>query len=137
MIDSYKKENTKQIIKNRGKLSKDEEFIEELLEREKQESVVRNQFYLNEDKEFIKNKTRLRESLVDELMFSDLPAEQIMATHVKEPVKSAAEPIVPKLSAPKTQTKVFSTGITIGKGFQRFRARCQTNRRRAIRIHSA
>ena len=112
-IDSYKKENAKQIIKNRGKLSKDEELIEELLEQEKQESHLRNNFYLNADKELIRNKTRLRESLVDELMFSDLPADQIMATHVKEPVKSS-EPIVSNV--PKTRAQVFSTGITIGKG---------------------
>jgi CDK-activating kinase assembly factor MAT1 len=118
-LETYKTENQNQIIKNRGKLSKDEELIEELLEQEKQESILRNQYFLNEDKEMIKNKTRLRESLVDELMFSDLPAQQILATHVTEQRLQSTSGEVTKGAdiksiAPKVQ--MFSTGITIGKG---------------------
>ena len=115
-IDAYKKENAKQIIKNRGKLSKDQELIEELIEQERQEKELRNQYFLNEDKEQIKSKARLREDLVDELMFSDLPAHQIMASMAKESIEKSKNADIAVPSIPRSKAKVFSTGITIGKG---------------------
>lgn len=115
-IDAYKKENAKQIVKNRGKLSRDQELIEELIEQEKQEKELRNNYFFNEDKELIKSKTRLRENLVDELMFSDLPADQIVASMANASNEKSKAADLPMPSVARTQTKVFSTGITIGKG---------------------
>jgi len=105
-------------------LSKDEELIEELLEQEKEESTVRNQYFKNEERETTKAKTRLHEQLVDELMFSDLPAHQILATHAnqqkKQQQKNPNEEINAALNKSShrlaQQAKVFSTGIKLGKG---------------------
>jgi CDK-activating kinase assembly factor MAT1 len=122
LIESYKKENANLIIRNRGKLSKDEELIEELLEHEKEDSIVKNQYFINEEKEAKKTKTRLHEELVDELMFSDLPAHQILATHAIEhkqqliPKEVINTSLKTSSDRQQTQTKVFSTGIRLGKG---------------------
>ncbi|XP_054159822.1 CDK-activating kinase assembly factor MAT1-like [Oppia nitens] len=119
LIDNYKKENATQIIKSRSRLSKDEELIEELLEQERQQTLLRTQLIISENKESAKSKVKLRESLADELMFSDASAQQILANHNNEMKVQSSEMTknmdVLSLTA-KQQTKAFSTGILVGKG---------------------
>ncbi|GAB1608418.1 CDK-activating kinase assembly factor MAT1-like [Argonauta hians] len=105
-IENYRKDNKEQIIKNRSKLSQDEEYLDMLLDEEIQNTEKRMKETLqNEQKE--KNlKKKNKELLLDELMASDLPAQYIMATH--------KELVEPTTAVPKAPTTQFSTGIRIG-----------------------
>ncbi|XP_074644070.1 CDK-activating kinase assembly factor MAT1-like [Tubulanus polymorphus] len=104
-IEQYKKENRDFIKKNKVKISKDEEYLDSLIEQEKLTSQNRRLQILEEER-LLKNKKMKKEALIDELMFSDLPAESILATH-----KAAA--IDSKDSIP-VHTE-FSTGIKVGQ----------------------
>jgi len=121
-IETYKKENAIIIERNKGKLTKDQLFIEELLEQEKEREMIGNQLFIEEDLKTVKTKNKLHEALVDELMFSDLPAHQILATHTTEMrERLKQQPIADQVShklqkVNKNETKMFSTGIKLGKG---------------------
>ncbi|KAF8794299.1 CDK-activating kinase assembly factor MAT1-like [Argiope bruennichi] len=104
-IEQYKKENKTQIMKNKGKLSKEEEELEELLEYEKMESEARKQQVIEEELELEKQKRKKKEALIDDLMFSNKSAKDIIASHT---VKN--EEIKPKQTPLKRQT-AFSTGL--------------------------
>ncbi|XP_041353675.1 CDK-activating kinase assembly factor MAT1-like [Gigantopelta aegis] len=109
MIDQYKKENKEQIKKNLSKLSKDEEYLEMLIEQEREESVHRKQIAVTEQKLEVSAKKRNKKALIDELMFSDLPADAILASH-----RDTTTAIEVESSIPKDKAMHFSTGIKIG-----------------------
>lgn len=107
-IDQYRKENQEIIKKNRSKLSKDEQYLEMLIDQEQQEHDNYYKTLINEELEAKKAKVKNKEALINELMFSDLPAEHILASHKRE---MAEEELIKKTKP----TAVFSTGIKIGK----------------------
>ncbi|XP_078000953.1 CDK-activating kinase assembly factor MAT1-like [Glandiceps talaboti] len=110
-VEDYKKSNREQIMKNKGKISKDEAYLEALIEQEKQEEEEKKQRYKILETEEQNMKKRNKESLIDDLMFSDMKAEDILASHaakVKQQSLSLPESNIPK---PATQ---FSTGIRVG-----------------------
>ena len=79
-IEKYKKANEDSI--GRGKKSKDEQELEDLIEEEKElESLRRNRSLFAENEELNRAKAKQKEALVDELMFSDRRAEDIVAMH--------------------------------------------------------
>lgn len=81
-IEQYKRENSESISRNRGKKSKDEEELEDLIEEEKElESLRRNRSLFAENEELNRAKAKQKEALVDELMYSDGRAEDIVAMH--------------------------------------------------------
>ncbi|XP_046568322.1 CDK-activating kinase assembly factor MAT1-like isoform X1 [Haliotis rubra] len=107
MIEQYRKDNKDQIKKNLSKMSKDQEYLDQLIEQEKHDTAVRKQMIEEEaarDKAF---KKKNKAALIDELMFSDLSATDIVATH-RECVNQLEA--ASRASAPTT----FSTGIKIG-----------------------
>ncbi|RWS28863.1 CDK-activating kinase assembly factor MAT1-like protein [Leptotrombidium deliense] len=117
-VEQYKKENQEQIMKNRAKISKDTELIEELLEKETAYSSWRMKVVANEDTESSKAKIRRKEELVDDLMYSDAPASQILMNHERK-IKSQESDQQPKQMPPKPAS-YFSTGIKVGKGSNTF-----------------
>lgn len=107
MIDQYKKENKELIKKNQSKLSQDEEYLEHLIEQEKHDAAVRRQLMTEEEQREKALKRRHKDALIDELMFSDTPAEDIVATHKKTSAIKEEEVKVPSAGT------TFSTGIRI------------------------
>ncbi|KAK7103345.1 CDK-activating kinase assembly factor MAT1-like [Littorina saxatilis] len=119
MIEQYKKENKEFIKKNQSKLSRDEEYLEELIDMEKQEAASRKQTTMEEETREKALKRKHKDALIDELMFSDMPANAIMATHKQTSVvtKKEEETRPPPSAAPTfstgmrfTQQSVFNTG---------------------------
>ncbi|XP_067681937.1 CDK-activating kinase assembly factor MAT1-like [Haliotis asinina] len=107
MIEQYRKDNKDQIKKNLSKMSKDQEYLDQLIEQEKHDTAVRKQMMEEEaarDKAF---KKKNKAALIDELMFSDMSATDIVATH-RECVNQLEA--ASRAAAPTT----FSTGIKIG-----------------------
>ncbi|KAK3584577.1 hypothetical protein CHS0354_040278 [Potamilus streckersoni] len=108
-IESYKKDNKDLIKKNKSKLSKDEEYLEMLIQQEKHESEVQRQL-LQEDEARQKNiKLKNKEALIDELMFSEMAAADIMASHRELTKVTDTSSTLPKKAATE-----FSTGIKLG-----------------------
>ncbi|XP_074596139.1 CDK-activating kinase assembly factor [Brevipalpus obovatus] len=117
-IEQYKKENSETIVKNRSKISRDEEEIESLLEFERERDRWRTHTIEKEALEVKKAKARSKEALVDELICSNLPASEILANHLDERMSietKQAEPPKPPPIRPPVQA-IFSTGIKVGKG---------------------
>nr|CAG4644234.1 EOG090X0BPM [Lepidurus arcticus] len=116
-IEQYKKDNKDVIQRNRSKQSQDDIELEELLELEKLEGKERLKYYVNQENEERKKKLKAKEALIDELMFSDVDAKSILATHAQ--ALSKDQPLAK--TEPKPLSTQFSTGIRIGvKGFQNF-----------------
>lgn len=108
MVDQYKKENKESIQKNRSKLSRDEEYLEQLIAEEEKEAKMRHEVDLIEEMNEKNKKKKNKEALIDELMFSDLPASAILAEHnISTAHQKTAE------SAKQTVSK-FSSGATFG-----------------------
>lgn len=106
-VEQYKKDNKAQIQKAKLKPSKEEEYLEEVLELEQQEAELRREQLAELEREARREKIKQKESLIDDLMFSDLPANRILASHGnKLKAAVAAKPLPPKPPA-----AVFSTGI--------------------------
>ncbi|XP_035231476.1 CDK-activating kinase assembly factor MAT1-like [Stegodyphus dumicola] len=103
-IDQYKKENKTQIMKNKGKLSKEEEELEELLEYEKLESEARKMQVMEEELQLEKEKRKKKEALIDDLMFSDKSAKDIIASHSLKNKE-------PKFKNIPIRKNKFSTGV--------------------------
>ncbi|XP_030760192.1 CDK-activating kinase assembly factor MAT1 [Sitophilus oryzae] len=113
-IEQYKKENKDQIQKSKGRLGKDEFELEELLELEKQMNEARKQEILLEESQAKKKKVQRKEALIDELMFSNTDAKNIVQSFAQQ-AKEEQEEEAKK--PPQKKTK-FSTGIEFGRKSQ-------------------
>lgn len=91
-IEQYKKENKTLIMKNKSKLSKEEEELEEFLEHEKIESEARKLQVIQEELELEKEKRKKKEALIDDLMFSDMSAKDIIASHTAKNEETKLKP---------------------------------------------
>lgn len=111
-IEQYKKDNREQIQKNKGRLGRDEYELEELLELEKQLGESRRQEILMEETEAKKKRIQRKEALIDELMFSNTDAKNIVETFAQQ-AKEEKEEEAKKPPPPKI-TK-FSSGIEFGR----------------------
>ncbi|XP_015790749.1 CDK-activating kinase assembly factor MAT1 [Tetranychus urticae] len=114
-IEQYRKENSDVIARNRGKLSENDEELEELLAEER-EDKLEAQVIRQHEIDLTKTKKKAAEDLVDDLMYSDLPANQILAKHANEKMqleqRITAEVTKPPIRRPPA---TFSTGIKVGK----------------------
>lgn len=110
-IENYRKDNKDLIMKNRSKVSHDEEYLSRLLEEETHNAEQRLQETLEEERKVKNLKKKNKELLLDELMCSDLPAHMILATH-KELTQSISKDS--QTSTTKAPATKFSTGIKIG-----------------------
>lgn len=110
-IEQYKKDNREQIQKNKGRLGREEYELEELLEIENQINEARKQEIFMENSEAKKKRIQRKEALIDELMFSNTDAKNILETfaqQAKEENEEAKKPL------PLKVTK-FSSGIEFGR----------------------
>lgn len=108
MIEQYKKENKDLIKKNQSKMTRDEEYLEHLIEQEQHEAAMRRQLVTEEEQREKTLKRRNKDALIDELMFSDMPAHKILATHKQTTAVKEEE-----VKAAHTTATTFSTGIRI------------------------
>ncbi|KAJ8925567.1 hypothetical protein NQ315_009407 [Exocentrus adspersus] len=113
-IEQYKRDNKEQILKSKGKLGRDEYELEELLELEKQMEEARKLEIQIEEVESKKKKIREKEALIDELMFSNADAKNIIDTFAQQ-VQQEKEEKSKQVPAKATQ---FSTGIQFGRQTQ-------------------
>ncbi|XP_064621551.1 CDK-activating kinase assembly factor MAT1-like [Lineus longissimus] len=114
-IEQYKKENWEQIKKSKSKMSKDEEYLEYLIDVEKQTSEVRKHQLIEEETKQKNVKKQRKQAIIDDLMFSDLPADLILAQHK---VKEETEPEI--TSIPRQAFTKFSTGVKLGHRNEEF-----------------
>lgn len=114
-IEQYKKDNKEQIMKNRGKLSRDEYELEETLEMEKHLEESRKQEIRLEEIEAKKKKIRDKEALIDELMFSNANAKSIVNMFAQNIQETKDEEVKQAVASKITQ---FSTGIQFGRQSQ-------------------
>lgn len=77
-IEQYKKDNKDTIQRNKNKLGKDEYELEEILEIEKQQEEQRRAEIRMEEVKTKQKKIRDKEALIDELMFSNVNAKNIV-----------------------------------------------------------
>ncbi|XP_061174780.1 CDK-activating kinase assembly factor MAT1-like [Saccostrea echinata] len=108
MVEQYKRDNKDQISKGRNKKSKDEEYLESLIEQEQDENVRKRKLIIEEEQRQKDTKKRHKEALLDELMFSDRSAMDILSEHKTDLDKEN------ELRAPVMPTTKFSTGIKLG-----------------------
>jgi len=80
-IEKYKKDNGNLIRKNNLKLGKEEADLISLVEADREESETRKKKFLEEDNEEIQNKKKEKEALIDELISSNKPIEEIISAH--------------------------------------------------------
>ncbi|XP_066281217.1 CDK-activating kinase assembly factor MAT1-like [Branchiostoma lanceolatum] len=107
-VEEYQKSNKSNIQRNRSKLSKDDELMEQLIEEEQAYLQHSRHELVQQEKREKQRKMRQREELLDNLEFSDLPAGLVLASHT-----ARQEEEIEKKPA---QTIKFSTGIRIGGG---------------------
>uniref|UniRef100_A0A1Y1MRU0 CDK-activating kinase assembly factor MAT1 n=1 Tax=Photinus pyralis TaxID=7054 RepID=A0A1Y1MRU0_PHOPY len=109
-IEDYKKSNREQIMKSKNKMSREEYELEELLEIEKQSELSRRNEIKLEEMKTKKKKLREKEALIDELMFSNANAQNIVETFTQQ-VKEFKE----VETKPASKVTQFSTGIQFGR----------------------
>ncbi|KAG5868986.1 hypothetical protein JTB14_025265 [Gonioctena quinquepunctata] len=110
-IEQYKRDNREQIVKSKGRMGREEYELEELLEIEKQMEEARKKELQMEELEAKKKKIREKEALIDELMFSNADAKNIVNTFAQQ-VQQAKEEEVKK---PVQRATQFSSGIQFGR----------------------
>uniref|UniRef100_A0A2A4J761 CDK-activating kinase assembly factor MAT1 n=1 Tax=Heliothis virescens TaxID=7102 RepID=A0A2A4J761_HELVI len=105
-IEQYKKDNKEIIMKNKAKIGREEVELEEILEIEKQMEELRRAEINRLEQEAKKQKIREKEALIDELMFAEGDAKDILNTFAMNKANKQEEvlPAVPKVTQ-------FSTGV--------------------------
>ncbi|XP_074677021.1 CDK-activating kinase assembly factor MAT1 isoform X3 [Strix aluco] len=110
-MELYQKDNKEVIQKNKIKLTREQEELEEALEVERQENEQRRLFIQKEEQlqQMIKRKNK--QALLDDLESSSLPASLLLAQH-----KDRSTHLEMQLEKPKPVKPVtFSTGIKMGQ----------------------
>jgi len=80
-VEAYKKENDKQIKKNNSKLNQEEALLKASLELEKQGIEERRKKLLESERDIVKQKKKEKESLINDLIYANVPAEEVIARH--------------------------------------------------------
>jgi len=109
MIDQYKKDNKEQIRKNHSKMSKDDVLLDKLIEEEQHNATLRKMVDLEQVKREKAAKKKNQQSLIDDLMFSERSAQDIINSH-KQSIQEEKEEEMEARA-----TTAFSTGIRIGQ----------------------
>ncbi|XP_064148630.1 CDK-activating kinase assembly factor MAT1 isoform X5 [Loxodonta africana] len=106
-MEIYQKENKDVIQKNKLKLTREQEELEEALEVERQENEQRRLFIQKEEQlqQILKRKNK--QTFLDELESSDLPVALLLAQHKDRSTQLEMQLEKPKPIKPVT----FSTGI--------------------------
>jgi len=80
-VEQYRKENEKTIKRNNSKMSQEEACIKACLEQEKQSIEDRRLKVIENDRDIIKQKKKDKESLINDLIYANAPAEEVIARH--------------------------------------------------------
>lgn len=110
-IEQYKRENRDLIIKNKTKLGKRENELQEILEMERFEQEARRVELAKQEVAFKEKKMMQKEALLDELMASEGDARNILETYATH-LKATKEEETQALVMPKATQ--FSTGVKFG-----------------------
>uniref|UniRef100_A0A3Q2XP41 CDK-activating kinase assembly factor MAT1 n=1 Tax=Hippocampus comes TaxID=109280 RepID=A0A3Q2XP41_HIPCM len=113
-MEQYQRENREIIQKNKAKLTREQEELEELLLLEQQGNEQRRLDVLQEEQRQLLAKKKNKQALLDELEKSQLPAYLLLAKH-KARVSQLETEIEQQKHAVKA-TNHFSTGIQMVSG---------------------
>ncbi|XP_043553187.1 CDK-activating kinase assembly factor MAT1 [Chiloscyllium plagiosum] len=110
-MEQYQKDNKDIIYRNKLKLSREQEDLEEALEFERQESDQKRMLFLKEEQMQQLAKKKNKKALIDDLESSQLPASMLLAQH-----KDRAAQLETQLETQQQVRSVtFSTGIKMGQ----------------------
>ncbi|XP_007576270.1 CDK-activating kinase assembly factor MAT1, partial [Poecilia formosa] len=112
-MEQYQRENKDIIQRNKAKLTREQEELEELLLLEQQSNEQRRLEVLQEEQRQLQAKRKSKQTLLDELEQSKLPATILLAQH-----KVRAAQLETQIEQQKQNVKptsLFSTGIQIGQ----------------------
>lgn len=112
MMEQYQRENRDVIQRNKAKLTREQEELEEILLLEQQDTEQRRLETLQEEQRQLKAKRKNKQALLDELERSQLPASILLAQH-----KDRAAQLETQIEKQKQSVKptIFSTGILKGQ----------------------
>ncbi|XP_025418011.1 CDK-activating kinase assembly factor MAT1 [Sipha flava] len=109
-IELYKKQNKDIIMRNRMKLKREEQALDELIEEEKMHSQYKRDEILRDEAEQRNKKLRVDAELIDSLACSNSDAKDIVNTYVHK--KEEIPVLKPKsISKPPINFTKFSTGV--------------------------
>uniref|UniRef100_A0A8C7RKH5 CDK-activating kinase assembly factor MAT1 n=1 Tax=Oncorhynchus mykiss TaxID=8022 RepID=A0A8C7RKH5_ONCMY len=108
IMEAYQRENRDIIQKNKAKLTREQEELEELLLLEQQGNEQRRLETLQEEQRQLQAKRKSKQALLDELERSHVPATILLAQH-----KDRAAQLETQIEKQKqvVKTTIFSTGI--------------------------
>ncbi|XP_072347962.1 CDK-activating kinase assembly factor MAT1 isoform X2 [Scyliorhinus torazame] len=110
-MEQYQKDNKDIIYRNKLKLSREQDDLEEALEFERQESDQRRMLLLKEEQMQQLAKKKNKQALIDDLESSQLPASMLLAQH-----KDRAAQLETQLETQRQVKSItFSTGIRMGQ----------------------
>ncbi|XP_012693534.1 CDK-activating kinase assembly factor MAT1 [Clupea harengus] len=112
IMEQYQRENRDVIQRNKVKLTREQEELEELLLLEQKSTEERRLELLEEEKRQLHAKRKNKQALLDELESSQLPACVLLAQH-KDRAVQLEQQIEKQKQAVKTT--IFSTGIPMGQ----------------------
>ncbi|XP_038631540.1 CDK-activating kinase assembly factor MAT1 isoform X1 [Scyliorhinus canicula] len=110
-MEQYQKDNKDIIYRNKLKLTREQDDLEEALEFERQESDQRRMLLLKEEQMQQLAKKKNKQALIDDLESSQLPASMLLAQH-----KDRAAQLETQLETQRQVKSItFSTGIRMGQ----------------------
>lgn len=117
-IEHYKKENRESIIKNKMKYNKEILELDRLIEEERQHEIDKRESIEKQEIEIKRRKIIEKEALIEELMFSDNDAKEILNYFSENKNKKENILGINKQLKKDNSKKIsyFSTGVRIGIG---------------------
>lgn len=113
MMEQYQRDNRDIIQRNKAKLTREQEELEEILLMEQQDLEMKRLENLQEEQRHLHTKRKNKQALLDELESSHLPASLLLAQH-KERAAQLGSQIEKQKQNVKPAT-IFSTGILMGQ----------------------
>ncbi|KAF7710767.1 CDK-activating kinase assembly factor MAT1 [Silurus meridionalis] len=113
MMEQYQRDNRDIIQRNKAKLTREQEELEEILLMEQQDLEIKRLENLQEEQRHLYTKRKNKQALLDELENSNLPACLLLAQH-----KERAAQLDTQIEKQKQNVKpatIFSTGILMGQ----------------------
>lgn len=112
-MDQYQRENRDIIQRNKAKLTREQEELEELLLLEQQGNEQRRLDALQEEQKQLQAKRKNKQALLDELEQSQLPATILLAQHKARAAQ--LETAIEQQKQSVKPTSLFSTGISLNQ----------------------
>ncbi|XP_004082327.1 CDK-activating kinase assembly factor MAT1 [Oryzias latipes] len=112
-MEQYQRENKDVIQRNKAKLTREQEELEELLLLEQQSSEQRRLDVLQEEQRQLQAKRKNKQALLDELEKSKLPATLLLAQHKVRAAQLETE--IEQQKQNVKPTSLFSTGIQMNQ----------------------